>query len=218
MAAIFVADRGRRGEHRGVNESAGDMRGNLMGEGGLPMNVAYATPNGAAGVEMAEASQPWYVLHTRHLQERAVLQLLEANGSECFLPTTHRRSRRAGGPALLEVPLFPGYVFMRGQRHEAFVADRNRRLVQIIDVIDQDQLDRELSQIRLALEAGVDLEPHPQFVAGSAVRVSYGSLIGVQGVVEQHVSPHRLILQVRTLGQAVSVEVDEDALEPFEAV
>ncbi|MEO1235931.1 MAG: transcription termination/antitermination NusG family protein [Planctomycetota bacterium] len=158
----------------------------------------------------------WFVLQTRSQQERVVAGLLHARGTECFLPTSTRRTRTARGPGSREVPLFPGYVFLRGERQDAYVADRNRRLVQIIDVADQDQLERELVQIQRALDAGVGLEPHRRFVAGTPVRVRAGGLLGVQGIVERHAAPHRLILQVQTLGQAVSFELDDDDLEPID--
>jgi hypothetical protein len=36
----------------------------------------------------------------------------------------------------------------------------------------------------------------------------------VEGIVEQRRFPNRLVLQIQTLGQATSLEVDADLLEP----
>lgn len=166
-------------------------------------------------LDWAGAKQ-WMVLRTRSRQEKAVAEMLDASDAEYFLPLVRKERRYGRTRNVVDFPLFPGYVFLHGTRDEAFEVDRSRRLASIIEVPDQERLERELGSIRLAVEAGVGLEPTDHLPVGTRVRVRRGALEGVEGCVERHSTPYRLYLQVNTLGQAVTVDVDVDDLEPVE--
>ncbi len=106
------------------------------------------------------------------------------------------------------MPLFPGYVFLRGDVDQAYEADRTRRVAQIIRVPDQHRMDDELRNIHIALGANATLDPYPYLRTGVRVEVREGPVRGLQGVVEDRTRLDRLILLVDTLGQAVSLEMD----------
>jgi transcription antitermination factor NusG len=111
------------------------------------------------------------------------------------------------------MPLFPGYVFMRGTIGEAYMADRTRRVAGIMRVADQQRLQWELSNLRLALSNGSPFEPHPWLQSGVRVEVRAGPFRGLQGIVESRTRSDRLILQVRMLGCATSMEIDAALLD-----
>lgn len=157
----------------------------------------------------------WFVLHTKSRQEKWVAGYLARRGIEHFLPTLRQTRYHGRRPAVVAAPMFPGYVFLRGTREQAFAADRTRRLAQIIDVADQDRLAHELGQIRLALSREAELVPHRYLPAGTPAVVRAGPMKGLEGVVDGGGSPGRLVLQINTLGQAVGVELDASLVEPL---
>jgi transcription antitermination factor NusG len=55
----------------------------------------------------------WYAVYTLHLHEKKVAELLRALGLEAYVPTiqAHRRWQD-GRTFILDVPVFPGYVFV----------------------------------------------------------------------------------------------------------
>jgi transcription antitermination factor NusG len=114
------------------------------------------------------------------------------------------------------LPLFPGYLFLRGTIEQAYIADRTQRVVRLIRVNDQRQLRAELDNIRLALGGGRSLDPYPYLRAGIRVQVIGGPLKGLEGLIEDKPRPDRLILQIDLLGRAVSMEIDAALLEPIE--
>lgn len=158
----------------------------------------------------------WFVLHTRPRQEKAVARDLTARRIHHFLPLTS--SVRFHGRKRIEtqVPLFAGYVFLRGSACDAWTLDRLGRLVQVIAIADQDRIDDELDAIRHALEAEVPLAPHPRVREGSWVEVVRGPLRGVKGIVQRKSRRARMVLQVEGLAQASSLEIDAGLLEPCE--
>jgi len=55
----------------------------------------------------------WYVLHTKSRSEKVVHEVLNKKAIEVFLPTVVVRSKRKDRRVMLDMPLFPGYVFVK---------------------------------------------------------------------------------------------------------
>lgn len=160
-----------------------------------------------------ESVGQWFVLRTKSRQEKILANDLSARGIGHFLPTMIQTRLYAGRRARVEVPLFPGYLFLKGDVEQAYEADRTRRVAQIIRVTDQQRMNRELANIHLALGNNAALDPFPYLRAGVRVEVRDGPFRGLQGLVESRTSSDRLILQIDTLGQAVGLEIDGALLE-----
>lgn len=158
----------------------------------------------------------WFVLHTRSRQEKSLAADLEAREIEHYLPLVDSVRYYGRRKASVQLPLFPGYVFLLGSREQAFDADRTRRVAQIITVTDQDRFQEELDAIRLAQSCGAELDPYPALREGTRVEVRAGPFKGLRGMVENKLRPDRLVLQVDVLGQATSLEIDGALLEPIE--
>jgi transcription termination/antitermination protein NusG len=156
------------------------------------------------------------VLHTRSRQEKILAGELAALGVGHFLPLVKRDRRYGDRKAVVEEPLFPGYVFLCGTAGQAYQADRTRRVANIIRVPDQKRLEWELNNIRLALAHEAPLDPYPHLVRGVRVEVRSGPFQGLQGVIEEKGIGARLVLQVNALGRAVSLEIEGALLEPIE--
>jgi transcription antitermination factor NusG len=155
----------------------------------------------------AEAGD-WYVLRTRSRQEKILAGDLKARGIGHFLPLISAERMYCNRRFNVDLPLFPGYLFLRGSNDDAYFADRTKRIAQIIRVPDQKRLDWELTNLAQVLATTTSLDPYPYLKKGVRVEVRSGPLRGLQGVVEDRMRRHRLILQVEALGQAVSLEVD----------
>jgi transcription antitermination factor NusG len=193
----------------GVTES-------VIGASIVPASPSGILP-GAVHAPSAFRAQalPWFVLHTKPRQEKALAACLEAVGTLHYVPFTHVLRFYGRRQATVDLPLFPGYVFLRGIQEQAWMADRTRRVVSIIAVGDHDRLTRELRTIDIALSGGATLDPHPYLRLGIQAEVRSGPLRGLQGVIESRSKPGRLILQVEMLGRAVSVDLPGALLEPL---
>ncbi|MGP1308680.1 MAG: transcription termination/antitermination NusG family protein [Phycisphaerales bacterium] len=158
----------------------------------------------------------WQVLHTRSRQEKAVADLLQASGSEVFLPLVRKVRYYGHRRRVAETPLFPSYLFLWGPVEAAYPAIASKRAVGAIKPENQELLDRELLSLRLALDGEADLDPFPYLEAGRPVRVIAGPFRGVEGVVEERRSVDRLILRIQTLGRATALDIDPSLLEPLD--
>jgi transcription termination/antitermination protein NusG len=184
----------------------------------IPRAIAFSPQAGirealADVMEPAEMPQPWHVLYVKSRQEKALAADLETFGIPYYLPLLDKVTFYGSRRFRVQIPLFPGYLFMRGARDQLIVTERTRRLLRVIPVCDQKQISWELSNIQMALANGADLGPCRQLEKGWRVVVKSGPFQGLQGIVEARSPDNRLILQVGLLGQAVSMEIDKDLLE-----
>jgi transcription antitermination factor NusG len=158
----------------------------------------------------------WTVLHTRSRQEKALAEVLAASGVECFLPLVRKVRYYGHRKRVVELPIFPSYLFLWGPVEAAYPAIASGRAVGMVRANDQARLDRELLHLRMALDGGAPLDPYPFLEQGRAVRVTAGPFRGIEGVVEDRRAPDRLILQIQTLGRATALEIDPSILEPID--
>lgn len=180
------------------------------------MSVTTATLPSCMSDTLHMSSTPmakWFVLHTKSRQEKALAESLDAMRVRYFLPLVDQVRIHGGRRARVQLPLFPGYLFLHGSRDDAFTSDRTRRVAQIIEVPDQQRLTEELNNIRLALSSSQPMDPYPYLKTGVRVVVRCGPLQGMTGMVESRTQLNRLILQVDVLGQACSLEVDGAILD-----
>jgi transcriptional antiterminator RfaH len=158
----------------------------------------------------------WHVLQTLPRQEKALARDLAAMSVGHYLPLRIQVRSYGRRKVTTKLPLFPGYLFLRGSLDDAYSADRTGRVARIIRVNDQRQLQWELANLRRVQEVQLPLDPYPYLRKGIRVQVTSGYLKGLQGMIEDKPRPDRLILQVDMLGQAVSLEIDGALLEPIE--
>jgi len=159
---------------------------------------------------------PWWVIHTRPRQEKALAETLRAARLHVFLPIVREQKVYGHRKRVVERPLFPSYLFLEGSREEAWFADGTRRVATIIEPPSVLELAIELESIRRAVSCGAVLDPYPYLTEGRRVRVRSGPFKGVEGVVDVRSRVDRLVLRVNALGRAVALELDAGVLEPVD--
>src|SRR5688572_1220440 len=132
--------------------------------------------------ELAEGT--WHVLHTRSRQEKVVAADLNAMQIAHYLPLIKRPQQYGRRKVMLEEPLFPSYVFVRGSLDDVYRIDRTRRVARIIPVMDQAKLSWELKNISMALAHETVLDPYPMLRTGVRVLVKSGPFQGLEGLIE----------------------------------
>jgi transcriptional antiterminator RfaH len=167
-------------------------------------------------VPLANFAGRWWVAHTKSRNEKALAHDLVGRQISYFLPMSWKMRRRAGRKIRSLLPVFSGYLFFSGDENQRVDVLRTNRVAGIIAVEDQDRLVRELSQIEKAVRTGAPLLPHRYLKAGRLVRVTAGPMADLEGIVVRSKNATRLVLQVDILGEATSVEVDADIIEPID--
>ena len=158
----------------------------------------------------------WWVAHTRSRNEKALAHDLMAKNISYFLPMTWKVRRQTHRTIKSLLPLFTGYLFFCGDEPARVELLKTNRVANLLEVKDQEAFLRELVGFEQALRAGAPLVPHKYIETGQWCRVIAGPLLGLEGIVVQTRGDTRLVLQIDMLGQAASVEIDLDMIEPVE--
>jgi transcription antitermination factor NusG len=153
------------------------------------------------------------VLYVKSRQEKALADELAAMRISHYLPLVNHPRFYGRRKKQVELPLFPGYLFLWSSIDEVYRADRTRRVARVIEVNDQRQIEWELHNLNVALVSGARLRPHEFLARGTRVEVRAGPFRGLQGVVEDASRPNRIVLQVEMLARAVGLEIDGALVE-----
>jgi transcription antitermination factor NusG len=163
-----------------------------------------------------EYTEPrWYAAYTSaNHEKRAALQLVQRS-VEHFLPLYESVRRWKDRRMKLQMPLFPGYIFVR-------LALRDR--LQVLQVPGVARLvgfngmpcalpDSEIEAMQTCLERKASLEPHPYVQIGRRVRVKCGPLAGLEGIVVRKKNRVRFVISLDLIQRSVAVEVEAGDVE-----
>lgn len=176
--------------------------------------ISAASP--ARSPQGAALSCRWFALYTTSRHEKQVIQHLRQREVECYLPLYKVQRKWANGLRVtLDLPLFPGYVFVHIQRSE-----RGRVLgvpgaLSVVGGTGGEPAslpDTTIDALRIALAERL-ARPHPVLTAGQRVRIRSGALTGFEGIVVRNKSSLRVVLTLEHIMQSYAVEVGLDDLE-----
>jgi len=156
----------------------------------------------------------WHALWTRSHCEQLVHDQLAAKDFDLFLPKINVWSRRAGLRCLTQVPLFPGYLFVRGAIDKRSYTEicKARGLVRILGE-SWDRLaaipEYEIESIQKVLNSDLPAMPHSFVREGQRVRISRGPLKDVEGILLK-IKPDKglFVVSIDLLQRSVAVEID----------
>jgi transcription antitermination factor NusG len=160
----------------------------------------------------------WYVAYTYPRHEKRVADHIHRAGVECYLPlytAVHQWNKRR---AKVELPLFPGYVFVR-----IALANRLRVLTApgvayLVGTKGEPTplADAEIEPLRDCLGRKLNCEPVDYLNAGNRVRVIAGPLCGLQGVIVRRSGGTRFIVSIDLIMRSMAINVDGVDLQLLE--
>jgi hypothetical protein len=74
--------------------------------------------------------------------------------------------------------------------------------------------EKEIEAIRLALSSGLPNQPWPYMQVGERVRVNYGSLVNLEGILVNFKGSNRVVLSVTLLQRSVAMEIEMAWVSP----
>jgi transcription antitermination factor NusG len=157
----------------------------------------------------------WYVLFVRSNQEKRVTQHLRSRDVEHYLPCYSAARRWKDRRVTLEVPLFPGYIFVHVPLLERMKAITVPNVVSLVGTKDNPSVisDEEINQVRLGVEHG-KAEPYAYLKQGDRMTITSGVMAGMEGVLVRRQNGMRMIVALDSIGKAFLVEVDSSCLKP----
>ena len=153
---------------------------------------------------------PWFALQVRSRKEGSIANQLEAQGYDCLLPLYKSSRQWSDRVKEVEQPLFPGYLFCKFDFQNRRPLVMTPGVLQIVGIgkTPTPIADAEIAALQLAQVSGLPSQPWPYMELGERVRVNYGNLNGLEGILINFKGNHRVVLSVTLLQRSVAMEVD----------
>jgi transcription termination/antitermination protein NusG len=170
--------------------------------------VIYETPD-------ASKLAHWYAAYTTARHEKVVAQQLIERRVETFLPLYRNLRRWKDRRKLVELPLFPSYVFVRISPREKLRVLQVSGVVHLVSFNGQlaELPETEINALRNGLEHDVYAEPYPYLRVGRGVRVVRGPMTGTEGILVRKKDKYRVVVSIDVLMRSVAVEIDGGDLQ-----
>src|SRR6266702_2414115 len=174
-----------------------------------------ATHCGAVALPKSLVEPHWYAAYTCPNHEKRVAVELGARDVENFLPIYSSVRRWKDRRVRLELPLFPGYVFVRLALRDRLRVVQIPSVARLVGFNGQPTAlpDTEMEIMRSGLSQSLRAEPHPFLIAGRRVRITAGPFAGLEGVLKRKKSSLRVVVSLELIQRSVAVDVDAADVE-----
>jgi transcription antitermination factor NusG len=161
----------------------------------------------------------WYAAYTSANHEKSAAIQLRQRSIEHFLPLYESLRRWKDRRTQLQLPLFPGYVFVRLALHDRLQVLQVPGIVRLVGFngLPCALPEEDIEAIRNCLRRGYQVEPQPFLKVGRRVRVKTGPLQGLEGSILRVKNRTRFVLSFELIMRSVAVEVDGMELEPVDS-
>jgi transcription antitermination factor NusG len=168
------------------------------------------------GSNGSDAAKNWFAVFTVPRHEKRVEAHFRLREIENFLPLCQKsRQWKDGSKGMLQLPLFSSYIFVQiGCGGRAPVLG----VPGVISIVGCGPRplpvpDSYIYWLQAGLREG-KIEPHPYLTAGTRVRIRFGAMAGMEGVLIRKKNNFRVVLTLEMIMKSVTVEVEIENIEP----
>jgi transcription antitermination factor NusG len=161
----------------------------------------------------------WFAVHTRSRHEKQVDSFLKEKRIDAFLPLIKTPSRRKDRVKFVDLPLFPGYLFVKIPLGNVYDVITTRGVTRIVgtDILTPIPIpEKQVNDIKLLVSSNIKLDPYKYLATGTRIRVKYGPLAGIEGILLKKKTNCRVVVSVDLLQRSVSAEVCIADIEPID--
>ncbi len=152
----------------------------------------------------------WYAIYTRSRYEKKVSMELEERGLEHFLPLVPQLRYWKDRKKIVNMPIFPGYVFVNIKISEKIRVLRANGVVRFIEFNGSPSPipDAQIEDVRQLLKYPDRVETASYFNCGDSVEITAGPFSGISGKIIHSRGKQRILVGIEIIQQAISVEID----------
>ncbi len=166
-----------------------------------------------------EGSQPtWYAIQTRSRHEKLVNHHLQMRGMSSYLPTITKTHLWSDRRKKVELPLFPGYLFIQLIPCNEWRVKvlRTPGVVRFVGCAPEGSAipEEQIASVRTIVDRNMTCVSHPFLEVGQRVRVRGGALDGVEGIFLRRNSDHVLVISVGAIQRSLAVSIQGYDIEP----
>ena len=189
-----------------------------MGEACLAENTTIKSQPALLGSAAIEpGSFAWYALKVRTGGESSAAVALQNRGLDPYNPTYKERRRYSDRMKVVEKSVFPGYIFCEFDIQKKLPIVSSPGVEYIVGVAGTPAPvpEIEITNIRRVVAAGAS-ESGP-LLRGQRVRIAYGSLKGVEGILVRDARGAHLVVSINLLNRSAWLHIDQEQIRIVES-
>jgi transcription termination/antitermination protein NusG len=185
------------------------------------VRVGNLAGNLAINQVASESRLHWFAIQTRSRHEKRVTADLQEKTIQTYLPLCRVEHQWSDRRQIVDVPLFPGYVFVK------IAADVPARtpVLQTNGVIGFLGVrgigvpipEEEIAAIQTVLREEIPVAPHPFVRIGERVRICGGSLDGLEGLLTGMEGQRNLVVSIDLIERSVAIRISGFKVVPVAA-
>jgi transcription antitermination factor NusG len=175
------------------------------------------------GTETRLVTEDWYAVYVQVNHEKEVTKRLEQKEISCFLPLMETWSKRLDRRKKIQVPFFPGYVFVNVVL-DSYANLNILKTPGALTILRNSEgplsIPRyQIENLQTIVNSAQPLSTHSYLKEGDWVRVVRGPLTGCMGILNRlDAKKGRLVVSVDIIKKSVSVELDTEDVEPTDPI
>jgi transcription antitermination factor NusG len=164
-------------------------------------------------------SNEWFAFRVRPRHEKQVSTALREKGFAEFLPLYKSKRQWADRTKVVEMPLFPGYIFCSTNRASIVPVLMTSGVIDVVragnNPLAADKAEIEALQQTVSVDVPLESWPYTAVNEADSFSILRGPLAGLTGILVEVRHSQRLILSVNLLRRSVLVEVHPDWISPY---
>ncbi|MBN1398742.1 MAG: UpxY family transcription antiterminator [Bacteroidetes bacterium] len=157
----------------------------------------------------------WYALYLRSRYEKKVYEALEKKEIEVFLPLIEKVHIWSDRKKKIKEPLFRGYIFVKTDLRDKEIILMTEGVVRFVGINQRPSWipEIQIDWLRKIVRESADVQCESYIEIGNKVRITGGSLSGVEGIVDKVHGISRVIVSIAAIEQSISIQVPAELLE-----
>jgi len=159
----------------------------------------------------------WYAGYTAARHEKRVADHFAQRGVEHFLPLYETIHRWNNGRHRVQLPLFPGYIFVRIALQERLRVLEVPGFVRLVgfNSLPVPLPEADINKMKDALNKGALAEPYPYLTVGTRVEIRNGPMQGMTGILLRRQNKCRVVISIDLIMRSMAVEVEASDVVPI---
>jgi len=152
----------------------------------------------------------WFALVVKCRREKLVTDGLLGRNIETFLPVTRQRRQWSDRVKVMDVPLFPGYVFCKCDYDNRLAVLGTPGVASFVSFGNGPAMvpAEDIKGVRTIVDSGLPVSAGPCLHVGQPVRIAEGPLAGLEGILSREKDALRVVVNVEILQRSVAVDVE----------
>jgi transcription termination/antitermination protein NusG len=160
----------------------------------------------------------WFAVQTRSRHEKRANVELQEKGIQSFLPLFAEKHKWSDRQRVVEVPLFPQYLFVRlsASSDERISVLRTSGVVALVGTKGSGIAipDVQIERIQRVIDQKIPYNPHLYLNVGKRIRIRGGALDGLEGILTAVNGDQTLVVSVELIQRSLAVRIAGFDIEP----